>query len=100
MVQGISSIVSRSASISQVAKREDRSVQANPPPAKSDPGATFDEVLQVTLENRDAAQSRIEDLDSALNSAGRVGGNIQDDRARALSAHSLTPDRVASLLDD
>jgi hypothetical protein len=100
MVQGISSSIVRSGAISQVAKREEP--RSSPPPnsAISDRKASFEELLQVSVENRQAAEVRIEDVDAALQSAGDIGGKIARNRGDAMSAHSLTPERVASLLED
>ncbi|GEM_PF-5043458 len=100
MVQGISSLLSRSGAISQVAKREEPRAPSNQSGVQADRRASFEELRQVSVENRTAAAARIEDLDAALQNASDIEESIFNDRGNAISAHTLSPERVARLLED
>ena len=98
MVQGIRSVGATALAISKVERRDGSSAAPARTPSSDTP---VDFMAELSRENQAAASSRLEDVKSAVESAGTVGRGIEGDRATALSAHSrLTPERVADLLKD
>ena len=98
MVQGISGLGSGALTIAKVSSAEGSAPKRE---SQASSKASFEEMLQLTAENRTAAGSRLEDLQTALKTAGQVKTDIREARFEALSAHSgLTPERVAHLLRD
>ena len=98
MVQGIRSVGATALSISKVERRDGASSTPARTPSKDTP---VDFMAELSRENQAAASTRLEDVKSALQSAGSLGRGIESDKAAALGAHSrLPPERVSDLLKD
>lgn len=95
MVQGIRGLEGSGLQVSKVKSEPERSRRS-----EGTEKPKFDEVLAVSIENRQAAEARLEDVDSALEHAGQLQDDLQAERFRGLAAHRLDPNRVAELLKD